>query len=734
MKSYLLFLLTALSAGAQTSTAVALANPGFEAPYQSVNGNGGKITGQTASGWTENSAWANATVQYAQETGNPHSGASCQKIVVVSAGTGEMQLLQTFQLHAGNIYTASTWMRGLPGTTAKLRVQQGSSPYAALLETDVALAADWQQVSIEGYITTSESATFMIAAGSPGTLWVDDAAFSYRPGTISPTPNLGLISPSFFGMHVANFLEGQFWNPGFEPPFHEVGVNNAISGVVAADWNDNSSWSAVTVTYSEDTDQPHGGSAAQKISALSVPSGGAVQLVQQIGVVPGAAYTLSAWLRGDTGARVNLVMQNANAPYNWYASTPASITGNWQQFSATGIVGDSGAVLLMIRADAPGVFSVDDAAFTDASGQAVSGGVPWPTAGFGTLRLWDSGTSWTALEPQKGVWNWAPLDTWVAAAAAHGVGDILLTLGQSPGWASSSPDTVNYVGAGAPAPPANIQDWRDYITAVAQRYKGRIRYYEIWNEPNDPTYYTGTVPQLAQLTQEAYQILKAADPGNTVVAPVPYTTGYLDQLLAAGVGSNVDILAYHIYTYTNPPEQAAQALANVRLVMAKYGLDKMPLWDTEGASGDTTTPLDTAAKYIARRYLTELAFGSIRYDWYTWGKASKFCVGTEQDDPRVLTPAAKAYGSLFGWLAGSTLTQAAIDDAGNWQIWLTRPDASTALVVWNPTGTAQLTLPPSFAARTSIDLFGSAKSVQSRTVTVTDSPVLLITPRTRLRR
>jgi hypothetical protein len=86
----------------------------------------------------------------------------------------------------------------------------------------------------------------------------------------------------------------------------------------------------------------------------------------------------------------------------------------------------------MIQATSPGTFSVEDVTFTDASGLPVSGGVPWPAARFGTLRLWDSGTAWTALEPLKGIWNFAPLDTWVAAAKANGIPDILLTRARHP--------------------------------------------------------------------------------------------------------------------------------------------------------------------------------------------------------------------------------------------------------------------------------------------------------------
>jgi hypothetical protein len=427
---------------------------------------------------------------------------------------------------------------------------------------------------------------------------------------------------------------------------------------------------------------------------------------------------------------VTLILQNANAPYNYYADTTATLTGDWQQFTAQGQVNDTGSMLLMLQAGKPGTFWVDDVQFTDASGAPVSGGVPWPNARFGTLRLWDSGTTWTALEPVKGEWYWEPLDTWVAAAEEHGVEDILLTLGQTPAWASTNPDQVNYIGAGAPAPPADIQDWRDYIMAVAQRYQGRIRYYEIWNEPNDNTYYTGTVAELAELTAEAYRILKQVDPLNTVLSPAAYEPGYLDQLLQAGVGSNIDMIAYHLYE--TPPEATAYAMVNVRLVMAKNGVGGMPLWDTEGASGDTTVPEDLAAAYLVRKYLVDLAFGSIRYDWYAWGKATSFCVGTEENDPRVLTNAGKAFGLLLNWLHDAWVTGASIDAAGTWRIGLSWQDrqphrgdrVSNGLIVWNPSATVRFAIPAGLGGSI-YDIFGNVTQVAGANITVTSPPLLL---------
>ena len=86
-----------------------LVNPGLEAPYGPVNQASGvtTITGQVANGWLDNSSQSNATVQYAQETSNPHGGVSCQKIVVVNPGNGQANFYTgtAFPVQPGNIYT-----------------------------------------------------------------------------------------------------------------------------------------------------------------------------------------------------------------------------------------------------------------------------------------------------------------------------------------------------------------------------------------------------------------------------------------------------------------------------------------------------------------------------------------------------------------------------------------------------------------------------------------------------
>ena len=113
MKTLALLAWAGFLAAATAPTPVSLVNPGFETPYTAVNLNGGSISGQIANGWSDGSSSANPTVQYAQETSNPHGGTSCQKIVVTSVGSGLVQLQQTAQLSSGGAYTFSAWMRGI---------------------------------------------------------------------------------------------------------------------------------------------------------------------------------------------------------------------------------------------------------------------------------------------------------------------------------------------------------------------------------------------------------------------------------------------------------------------------------------------------------------------------------------------------------------------------------------------------------------------------------------------
>lgn len=296
---------------------------------------------------------------------------------------------------------------------------------------------------------------------------------------------------------------------------------------------------------------------------------------------------------------------------------------------------------------------------------------PWPSVPFGSWRLWDAYTNWPQLEPRPGQWDFTRLDRLVAEAQQHGVKP-LLVLAHSPAWASARPAEASAYRHGVAAEPARLADWSNYVRTVGERYKGRIREYQVWNEPSDKGHYTGTVDNLVQLTCEAQRILKAIDPGILVVSPGSSGPGrhikYLDSFLAAGGAACIDVVAHHFYVPRFGPEAMVPMIREVRQVMARRGVGKLPLWNTESgwwiANTDGTPDHDMVAKggwrkldadreagaVIQRAFLLARAEGVERFYWYAWNNPYGWGLSDSAGMPK---PAAADWQKIFSILEGA---------------------------------------------------------------------------------
>ena len=140
-----------------------------------------------------------------------------------------------------------------------------------------------------------------------------------------------------------------------------------------------------------------------------------------------------------------------------------------------------------------------------------------PTSG--PIRIWDAGVQWCDIEKQRGVWDWTKLDNLVNQAGSR---SIMIVLGHPPAWAAKGgPDgrQAAWMAAGSNRPPINMETWRRYVHAVVMRYKSKVRHYQIWNEPADKRFYSGTWAELGTLTKIAYTEIKSIDKNLKVVSP-----------------------------------------------------------------------------------------------------------------------------------------------------------------------------------------------------------------------
>jgi hypothetical protein len=373
--------------------------------------------------------------------------------------------------------------------------------------------------------------------------------------------------------------------------------------------------------------------------------------------------------------------------------------------------------------------------------RAASGTV-WPEADFGSWRLWDTRTQWSALEPQKGKWDFTMLDNLVALGEQHHK-QIMLTLGQTPAWASSSPTQKASLGMGAAAPPVNLDDWREYVRTVATRYNGRIHVYEVWNEPNLPDFYTGSVEQLVQLTNIAAAELKKVNPGTLVVTPSvtsEYGTSWLTKFLAAGGARNADVVGYHFYVSPKDPEAIVDVIARVQEAMRVTGAGNKPLWDTEfGYAVANKTPQerpewakhsiyarvlseDDASAILARTLILNWAAGAQRVFWYAFDNGY---MGMTEPDGKTAKQNAHAYAVVQDWLEGARIGVCADHSGALWDCTLTLKNGKSAMLAWSPRGSIQWQIPLQFHAQSVGDVQGFRHPFHGKKMEVGPSPVLV---------
>ncbi len=370
---------------------------------------------------------------------------------------------------------------------------------------------------------------------------------------------------------------------------------------------------------------------------------------------------------------------------------------------------------------------------------------PWPPVPFGSWRLWDAKVHWPQVEIEKNRFDWRILDREVDLAAKHHV-DLLMTYGFTPEWASATPSSpaIGRFHPGGRARGeavgdiADLEDWRNYIRTQALRYKGRIMYYEIWNEPNLPeNRIIGTPERMLVLAKAAYVTLKQVDPNIKVISPPPINADgveWLDRYLELGGGQYADIIGYHFYTRTRP-ESMLKLILPVKEMMRKHGQGDKPLWNTESGwirnpRTDHIDPVQQAPGWAARAYILNWAAGVERFYWYAWDDDGGDSIPFTEEDESTTTISARAYAEIQKWLIGARIESCENDDAGTWVCKLSRPSTGSAWIVWNEDHAVKFDIPKSWPVQTCAKLVGERSPAGAGAVDVGEIPILLEGPAT----
>lgn len=177
-------------------------------------------------------------------------------------------------------------------------------------------------------------------------------------------------------------------------------------------------------------------------------------------------------------------------------------------------------------------------------------------AGFSSIR---DEIYWGSLEKTPGVFRFEPkYDQYIDAAYRKGL-SVMLLLGYG------NPNGEPVVERGFPVDETGRKRFVRYTEEVVSRYKDKVSYWELWNEPSIAS---GIIPGKVYLPllEDVYRTIKAIRPDAGVVcsggAPNHVDGAFVKPIFEAGGASSMDGFAMHTYVCPHTPEDGYPAVGS----------------------------------------------------------------------------------------------------------------------------------------------------------------------------
>lgn len=213
--------------------------------------------------------------------------------------------------------------------------------------------------------------------------------------------------------------------------------------------------------------------------------------------------------------------------------------------------------------------------------------------------------NWYEVEPEKGKYNWERIDEVVRLAVERNI-EILAVLAYTPRWANG--------GKGINYPPDDVEDWKRFVSRAVRRYKNKIKYWNLWNEPNVEKFWAlDAEAYVRRILNPGAEAIKLVWPEAVLVGPevtylrsIPRTWNmWMRQILRKGGAKWFDIISMHIYKSEGPeeifkiifegyPEELTPSIVEL---LEEEGVDNKPFWITETGWSTTSVTEKTQARF-----------------------------------------------------------------------------------------------------------------------------------------
>jgi hypothetical protein len=175
--------------------------------------------------------------------------------------------------------------------------------------------------------------------------------------------------------------------------------------------------------------------------------------------------------------------------------------------------------------------------------------------------------SWNNIQPLPDTWKWHLADEVVAETLYRGR-YLVARIDTPPDWAIRPNQAPNQA-------PFDLEALATFCGTLAERYRGQIVAYQVWNEPNLTREWAEHVPNPGAYTQflaACAGAIRQADPAALVISAGLSPTGtrdisalpdeeFLWGMYAAGASAHFDVLGLHAPGYALPPEASIEDAA-----------------------------------------------------------------------------------------------------------------------------------------------------------------------------
>jgi hypothetical protein len=254
-------------------------------------------------------------------------------------------------------------------------------------------------------------------------------------------------------------------------------------------------------------------------------------------------------------------------------------------------------------------------------------------AGWARLGSPASGAmQWNMIEPKPGTWHWSHPDSMIARVEMDGLRPLVNIHpiseweAQRCGW---TPKAYRKL-------PCDLGPYQEFVRRTAEHYKGRIHYWQVLNEPENPRFWHDTPENYARLVAATAPVLKDVDPTCTVLLAGIDNRAFLKRVLneLVRISPNkrlVDAGDFHVFGVARPSagrrahntyRRASELWSMYEELTAGTPYAGMPMWVTETSTYDGspywTFPQQSEqdqARDLVKRMTFPLALGARIVVW-----------------------------------------------------------------------------------------------------------------------